>query len=90
MIPELDDIEYQILDCLYFVEPFEKILEEVPYPASTVADVLKTLIHKKMVTAMRWDEEAQDYKRGFFYDSDNMHAYAYLATKDGLLAHNSR
>ncbi len=90
MIPELDDIEYDILNCLYFVESFDKILEEVAQPPSVVGDVLKTLIHKKMVVAMKWEEEKQDYKRSFIYDSDNMNAYAYLATKDGLLAHNSR
>jgi hypothetical protein len=90
MIPELDDIEFEILNCLYFVEPFEKILEEVDFPANVVADVLKTLIHKKMVVAMFWDDKIQDYKRSFIYDSDNMNSYSYLATKEGLLAHNSR
>jgi hypothetical protein len=90
MIPEIDDIEFDILNCLYFVEPFEKILEEVPFSPAVVGDVLKTLIHKKMVVAMKWDEEKQDYLRSFIYDSDNMHAYSYLATKEGLMAHNSR
>ncbi|MDZ4668113.1 MAG: hypothetical protein SGJ00_09525 [bacterium] len=90
MIPEIDDIEFDILNCLYFVEPFEKILEEVPFSPSVVGDVLKTLISKKMVVAMKWDEEKQDYMRSFIYDTDNMHAYSYLATKEGLLAHNSR
>jgi hypothetical protein len=90
MIPEIDDLEFDILNCLYFVEPFEKILEEVPHTPAVVGDVLKTLIHKKMVVAMKWDEEKQDYLRSFIYDSDNMHAYSYLATKEGLIAHNSR
>jgi hypothetical protein len=53
-----------------------------------VADSLKNLIHKKWVVAMKWDETAQDYKRSFIYDSDNMRAYSYLATKDGLMVHN--
>lgn len=90
MIPEIDDIEYEVLNCLYFVEPFDKILEEVKQPASIVGDVLKSLIHKKMVAAMLWDDERGDYLRSFIYDSDNLRAYSYLATKEGLLAHNSR
>jgi hypothetical protein len=90
MIAELDDVEYEILNCLYFVEPFEKLLEELNFPSNIIADVLKTLIQKKLVVAMKWDEQTQDYKRSFIYDSDNMHAYSYLATKEGLLAHNSR
>lgn len=85
---EIDEVEFEVLNVLYFVEPFEKILEEVSFPNNIVADALKTLIHKKWVVAMKWDEGIQDYKRSFIYDSDNMHAYSYLATKEGLLAHN--
>ena len=90
MIHEIDEIAYEILNCIYFVEPFEKIIEEVDYPANIVADVLKSLIQRKLVVAMCWNEELQEYKRSFIYDSDNMNAYSYLATKEGLLAHNSR
>ena len=39
---------------------------------------------------MRFDEASQEYVRSFIYDSDNMYAYQYLATKDGLMAHNSK
>ena len=39
---------------------------------------------------MFFDENKQEFIKTFFYDSDNMRAYSYLATKDGLLAHNSR
>ncbi len=90
MIQELSDLEWDILNSVYFVEPFENILEEVRLPAPIVADGIKTLIHKKMIVAMRWDEEKMEYVRSFIYDSDNMKAYSYLATKEGLLAHNSR
>ena len=83
-------IEYEILNCLYFVEPFDKITEELSYPPTVVRDVLRNLIHKKLVVAMLWVEEIQDYKKSFIYVSDNMFAYSYLITKDGLLAHNSR
>ncbi|NDC30869.1 MAG: hypothetical protein EBZ58_08050 [Bacteroidetes bacterium] len=90
MIYELTEIDYDILNSIYFVEPFEKILEEVNYPPNVVADCLKSLIAKKYVVAMLWDDTKQDYVRSFMYDSDNMNAYSYLATKDGLLAHNSQ
>lgn len=86
----LTDIEYDILNAIYFVEPFQNILEECNAPEAIVADVLKQLIHKKYVTPMLFDEDKQEYVRSFFYDSDNMRAYSYLATKDGLMAHNTR
>ncbi len=90
MNTELDALEYEILNCLYFVEPFDKILEEVSEAPAVIADGLKTLIHKKFVVAMKWDADLQEYTRSFMYDSDNMKAYSYMATKDGLTAHNSR
>lgn len=87
---DLSELEWDILNCLYFVEPFSNILSETGYPMPIVADGLKTLIHRKMVVPMRFDEDKQEYIRTFFYDSDDMEAYSYLATKEGLLAHNSR
>jgi hypothetical protein len=87
---ELSDIEFDVLNALYFVEPFERIVEECSAPRAIVGDVLKQLIHKKYVVAMQWDETKTEYVRTYFYDSDNMDAYHYLATKEGLLAHNGR
>lgn len=86
----LTDIEYDVLNALYFVEPFQNILDECKASEPVVADVLKQLIHRKYVTPMQFDEEKQEYIRTFFYDADNMRAYHYLATKEGLMAHNSR
>lgn len=86
----LTDIEYDILNAIYFVEPFENILAECRQPVGVVTDVLRQLIDKKYVVAMRFDDATQEYVRSFIYDADNMNAYSYLATKEGLMAHNSR
>lgn len=90
MIDPLTDIEYDILNALYFVEPFQNILDECKAPEKIVADVLKQLIAKKFVSPMQFDEEKQEYVRTYFYDSDDMRAYHYLATKEGLMIHNSK
>jgi predicted methyltransferase len=87
---ELTDIEYDVLNAVYFVEPFENIVNECNAPAPIVADVIKQLIHKKYIAAMQWDEEKNEYIRSYIYDTDNMKSFFYLATKDGLMAHNSR
>jgi hypothetical protein len=86
----LTDIEYDVLNAIYFVESFEHIVAECAKPPSIVGDVLKQLIHRKYVVPMRWDEEKTEFVRSFIYDTDNMNAYSYLATKEGLMAHNSR
>jgi hypothetical protein len=86
----LSDIEYDIINAIYFVEPFRNILDECKYPPNVVGDVLKQLIAKKYVVAMRYDEQTGEYVRSFIYDTDNMESYSYLATKEGLLIHNNR
>lgn len=86
---ELTPIEYDILNAVYFVEPFKHIVEECNEKPAIVADVLKILIHKKYIVPMRWDEEKTDYVRSFIYDTDDMNQYHYLATKEGLKAHTS-
>jgi hypothetical protein len=86
----LTDIEYDVLNAIYFVEPLDNILAECNAPENIVCDVIKQLIAKKYVTPMLFDEQKQEFVRTFFYDSDNMRAYSYLATKDGLMAHNTR
>ena len=55
MESQLTDIEYDILNAIYFVEPFENILAECNAAPNVVADVLKQLIAKKYVVAMRFD-----------------------------------
>jgi hypothetical protein len=86
----LSELEYDILNAIYFVEPFSTLIEECNAPEKIIADVLKQLIAKKYVTPMAFDHDKQEFIKTYFYDSDNMNAYSYLATKEGLLAHNSR
>ncbi|MEX0967496.1 MAG: hypothetical protein WD077_09675 [Bacteroidia bacterium] len=86
---KLTGLEYDILNVLYFVEPFENILDEVDAPKNQVADSLRLLIDNKLVVAMKYSETDRDFKRSFIYDADNMYAYHYLITRDGLVAHNS-
>lgn len=88
MYEELSDIAHDILNCLYFVEPFEKIVEECKADRNIIGAELKELIAKRLVTPMRFDESKSEYVRSYIYDSDDLSAFHYLATKDGLLAHN--
>ncbi len=87
---ELTEVEYDILNAVYFVESFDKIIEDVKYPVNILADSLKFLIRKKLVSPMRWDEKRSEFVRSFMYDSDNMRAYRYIITREGLEAHNAR
>ena len=85
---ELTDIQFQILDSLYFVESFGHIVEEAMEPKAVVKDELRTLIDKGLVQVMMFDEAKGDFQRTTIFDSDNIQDYSFLATKDGLLKHN--
>lgn len=84
----LTDLQFDILDSIYFVEPLENILEEVDEPRPVVLDELKNMIDKGWIQVMAYNEEAGDYTRTNIFDSDNMQEYRFLATKEGLLRHN--
>lgn len=88
MSEEINDIQFQILDSIYFVEPLEKILEEVERPKPIVIDELRILIDKGWVQVMIFDDKKNDYQRTAIFDTDHLQDYAFLATKEGLLKHN--
>lgn len=87
---QINDAQFAILDSLYFVEPFDRIIEESGLSESVVKDELRNLIAARLVQVMAFDEKSKDYIRSTMYDADNMRDYHYLATKEGLLKHSGR
>ncbi len=88
MNAELTDLQFQILDSLYFVETFAHVLEEAEVPVPILVDELRTMIDRGWVQVMQFDGEKGDYIRTAIFDTDHLEDYAFLATKDGLLKHN--
>jgi hypothetical protein len=84
---KLNEIQYQILNALYFVEPFDTLVNEVAAAEPVIADELKTLIAKRLVQAMQFDPVSKDYVSTYLGNADDMRAFHYLATKEGLLTH---
>ena len=85
---DLNDVQFDILDALYFVEPYERILSEIPHTEPIVRRELLSMIKKGWVQVLRFDEKKGDYLRTHIIDVDNMQEFAFLATKEGLLRHN--
>ncbi|MGV3597002.1 MAG: hypothetical protein ACO1PI_03985 [Bacteroidota bacterium] len=77
-------LEKKILTSLLFTESFETILEETKQNEFLVANVLKWLITRRYVTPMKYSETKKDYEPSFIYDSDNMRAFHYRITAEGL------
>lgn len=86
MTMEMTDQEFDVLDELYFVQPFDFLISEVELEANEIKVALEGLLEKKYIKCFKSvDEEVFEQDLDF----ENKYAkYYYLATKAGLLAHN--
>lgn len=84
----MTDLEFDVLDELYFVVPYHHLKEELDLDDNTLKGVLESLLGKGWIKCfLTASEEAV---RGEI-DFDNKYKdYFYLASKQGLLAHNGR
>ena len=84
----MTDIEDLIIDQLYFVTPFHKIADEVNINEVQLASELLSLINKGWVKCFNDPENEISVSESEF--NKNFSNYHYLASKKGLLEHNSR
>lgn len=80
--------EFVVLDELYFVQSFAELEESTGLEEGELKEVLNTLLAKGWVRCLssRGAEPAADLERL----PDAFREHYYLASKAGLLAHNSR
>lgn len=83
----MTDEEFDVLDELYFVTSFEQLERDTGLARQQLIGVLKSIHEKGWIKVMETiDEEVS----GEQMDMDHRaHEYFFLATKSGLLAHNS-
>lgn len=84
----MNDIQFEIIDKLYFVEPYSTLLKEIQVPENVLKNELKEMIKLGWVQVMQFDEKYQDYVATPFFNVDDLHSYYFLATKAGLLNHH--
>lgn len=83
----MSDAEFDVLDQLYFVSKLDQIQEEIDIQTDELILVLSQLHQKGWIKILETvDDEVSRDKLDL-----NNHAgqYFFLATKEGLLAHNS-
>lgn len=84
----MTDMEFDVLDELYFVQPFDAVLEETELAEGELKKVLLELLNKGWVKCYG-DRQAEMPIAPKDLGND-LASYFYLATKEGLLAHNGR
>ena len=84
----MTDQEFDVLEELYFVQSFEEVREATNFKPERLKLVLQDLMEKGWIRCLsnRQDSVAGEHINFGEYYQD----YFYLATKAGLMAHNSR
>ncbi len=83
----MTDEEFDVLDELYFVIKYGDLLEETGLPSEQLIQVLQSLYSKGWIKIM---ETVDDELSASEIDLKNSAgSYFFLATKSGLLAHNT-
>lgn len=80
--------EFDLLDELYFVQPYDFLKEELEWADEEIFETLKSLQEKGWIKCFKaMDEEVFE---GELDLKNNYRSYFYLASKKGLMAHNGR
>lgn len=83
----MTDLEFELIDNLYFVQRFKTLRDALEIGDEELKELLFQLVQKEWIKVMdmQTDEEIQDTA---IWTKDYS-GYFYLATKKGLLAHNT-
>lgn len=87
----MTDLEFDILDELYFVETFENLHKKLNLDKILLKDSLKQLLNVGWIKCFSENrEEIFTDLTNFIGFEQKFDKYSYLATKAGLTAHNTR
>jgi hypothetical protein len=84
----MSDAEFNLLDELYFITTFEELEKNFVFGRENLKDTIRQLMSKSWVKMM--DKTSDEEIRDMHEFEQNYHQYNFLATKEGLLAHNSK
>ena len=88
-IPPVTDPEFDLLDELYFVTPFRTLLQKTGLPPQELENQLRALLEQGLIRSYWPDPDTE-----LAYETTSFGAIArdaaYLASKEGLLQHNTR
>lgn len=83
----MSDIEFDVLDELYFLQSYQALEKQLNLPPLELKQALENLLAKGWVRCYKHPDNEVDYQPESFQQEYSN--YYYLASKAGLLAHNS-
>lgn len=84
----MSEQEYLVLDELYFLQSFQELKAQSGLAADELKKVLGDMLGKGWIKCLRSREGEEPVDPSEF--QEHYSSFLYLATKAGLLAHNSR
>ena len=85
----MTEIEFEIIDELYFVTHYTQVRDALFLTDEELCISLKDLVLNGYIKCFYPDPDTEvEYNKATFNES--CHKYFFLATKAGLMAHNSR
>jgi hypothetical protein len=87
-LKEMTDTEFDVLDELYFVQSYGVLHGQLQISEEALRETLVQLARKGWVKVLRSHDEEVEPEEA--HRTERYANYYFLATKAGLLAHNSR
>lgn len=84
----MTDLEYDVLDELYFVIPFSQLQDTLELEEKELKSVLQTLFRKEWIKC--FSSQTHELSADETDLTTHYRKYYYLATKAGLLAHHGK
>ena len=84
----MTDQEFDVMDELYFVISFQELQEKVQLSEVDLKQILSALLLKNFIKCFKNVSDELPHEQVNF--EHNYRNYHYLASKEGLFAHNSR
>jgi len=82
----MSDAEFDLLDELYFVQPYIYLQETLGWEDRVILETLNSLYNQGMIKCLTQPDEERFDTVDIFQEGKNLF---YLATKKGLMAHNA-
>ncbi len=83
----MSDLEYDVLDQLYFVQSFSQLHDTLTWDEDILRDTLFKLLNRGWIKC--YSSPTAELSRDELDFMTRYRNYYYLATKKGLFAHNS-
>ena len=84
----MTELEYDVLDELYFVVSFNELQTTLDLEASELKNVLQTLLRRDWIKCL--SSQTDELSASEVNFEENYRDYFYLATKSGLLSHHGK